>query len=493
MKQILIERIRNLTRMALTEDGKLCEYRTSVKGSEGLTGNVYIGRVKTILKGMDAAFVDIGTEKNAFLHAGDIQIDSASLDSENKERLQSVPITKLLKQGQELPVQVIKEPGGDKGPRISCYVTLPGRLCVLVPTLEMLGVSRKIENEEKRTALREMAVECRKELGIKCGIILRTAAENCTKEALKKDIEGLLKLWDGIDKKSRCLKAPSLLYSESSPVVTALRDIADENTEIIVRGKDLLDEVKDMAALFNPEADVTLAEGDVFSDHRIDTLLEKSLSRKVWLKSGGYLVIDHTEAMTVIDVNSGKFSGTKNLSDTVFKLNCEAAEEVMRQLRLRDIGGMVIVDFIDLDTEERQTKLLNRLKELAKNDRTKVVVVDITPLGLVEITRKKLNQPLMLKRTDECPYCRGSGRRNNAVTQAYEILSDIHNRYADGMCCLVKCSEAVCRVLKETGTDTNINAYMKSAFVSGGKDYIVEACAENELPGGCEKIPSFTL
>ncbi len=481
-----------MTRTALLQDGRLCEYQSSVKGSEGLTGNVYIGRVKTILKGMDAAFVDIGTEKNAFLHAGDIQLDSASLDNENKERLQSVPITKLLKQGRELPVQVIKEPGGDKGPRISCYVTLPGRLCVLVPTLEMLGVSRKIEDEDKRTELRQMAVECRNELGIRCGIILRTASENCTKEALKADIERLLHLWQGIEQKSRGLKAPCLLYSEASPIVTALRDMADRETEIRVRGKELYDEVKDMAALFDLEAEITLSEGDLFGDFRIDTQLEKSLSRKVWLKSGGYLVIDHTEAMTVIDVNSGKFSGTKNLSDTVFKLNCEAAEEVMRQLRLRDIGGMVIVDFIDLDTQEQQQRLLEKLKELAKNDRTKVVVVDITPLGLVEITRKKLNQPLMLKRTDECPYCMGSGRRNNAVTQAYEILSLLHNCYVDGQCCLVKCSEAVCSVLKQAGTDTNINAYMKNAFLSG-RDYIVEACAETELPKGCEKIPSFTL
>ncbi|MEA4899459.1 ribonuclease E/G [Bacillota bacterium Meth-B3] len=415
MKQLLLESRAGQTRLALLEDGSLSELYVEREGREKLVGNLYLGRAMNVLPGMQAAFVDIGLSKNGFLYAGDIQLDRRSLGPDAaalEQALSGQSISKLIRPGQEVLVQVVKEPGGDKGPRLSMNATLPGRMAVLLPTLSYVGVSRRIESPAERDRLRALA-ERLKPQGM--GLIVRTAADGAGEEALARDIAYLVRLWDSIVERARYAIAPSLVHRDLSLTHRAVRDMLLPDVEsLTVDGESALTAARAHAAMLSDELPAKIRPHSdsypLFEAHRIDAQTEKALGRKVWLKSGGYLVFDYAEALTVIDVNTGRYVGRKTLSDTVFEINREAASEIARQLRLRDIGGIIVIDFIDMDLDEHREALLAHFAQALKRDRTKTNLVGLTGLGLVEMTRKKVHQPLHTILTETCPTCQGSGR-----------------------------------------------------------------------------------
>ena len=357
---------------------------------------------------MNAAFVDIGLDKNAFLYAGDIQIGDALL----AEQLRGARIERLVHSGQTVMVQVVKEPGGSKGPRLSCHITLAGRLAVLLPTVRYVGVSRRIHDEAERERLRAIAEGMAKDFG--CGVIVRTAAEGAGADDLRADFEALSRLWENVERRGRHTAAPALLHRDASLVDCAVRDMLCEDVESArTDDEGLFHALQEAAQALTPALAGRVvfdrAQSPLFDRFCVWKQAESALRRHVWLKSGGYLVFDYTEALTVVDVNTGKYVGKRSLSETVFALNCEAAREIARQLRLRDVGGIIIVDFIDMDQHEQREALLDVLRECLRKDRTRTNLVGITGLGLVELTRKKVRQPLCKQKFHACAACQGSG------------------------------------------------------------------------------------
>lgn len=495
-KDILIETDSGQTRLALLEDGDLTEYYVERKGQEKLAGNIYLGRVANILPGMQAAFVDIGLEKNAFLHAGDILVDSADREA-IQSRLGNQSIKKMLKTGQELMVQVVKEPGGTKGPRISSHVTLPGRLAVLLPTVEYIGISRRIEEEEERSRLREMAERMRP-AGM--GLIVRTAAAGADEKELRQDVEYLTKLWESVRARSRHSTAPALIHRDESLAYRAVRDmLSGEVRALYVDGREQYQTAYETAGMLSPELQERVVfyqdKEPLFEKYRVDAHFAKALSRHVWLKSGGYLVIDHTEALTVIDVNTGKFVGSSSLAETILKINCEAANEIARQLRVRDVGGIVIIDFIDMESEEDREKLLALLRQLMKKDRTKTNLVGLTGLGLVEMTRKKVHQPVHTQLFRKCPACQGSGMIPSDETVARSVLYELKCRSVqspDVKCWLVEASSGVAGQLMLIGSSVNVHAFVHADAALQGDHYSIEPSAEHMLPNKTRPIPKYT-
>ena len=401
-------------RVALVEDGELAEIYIERPCSGRMAGNIYRGKVSSVLPGMQAAFIDIGYEKNAFLYVGDIVVDKGcSEDEEDAARhLKDCNIGDMVKAGQELTVQVIKEPIGSKGPRVTTNITLPGRHLVLLPNAEYTGVSRRIENENERIKLKKIAGKL-KPKGM--GLIARTASEGLEEEDFIQDLDFLLKLWDGIRRKERSGPVPRLIYKDMNLVYRAVRDLFTNDTDrFIINDKKKYEKVLELADMISPElkrrVEYFAKDYDIFEYYRLESKISKALSRKVWLKCGGYLIIDRTEALTVIDVNTGKYVGGKSLEDTVLKTNIEAAGEIARQLRLRDIGGIIIIDFIDMREQEHRQMVLDELKRVLRKDRTRTSVVGMTGLGLIEMTRKKVRQELSSVLYSECPYCGGTGR-----------------------------------------------------------------------------------
>ena len=426
-KELLLERAGNQTRLAVMEDGRLCEIYYERGSRTKLAGNIYAGRVQNVLPGMNAAFVDIGLNKNAFLYAGDILVDTRD-DQALQTRLEGARIEKLVRPGQMILVQVVKEPGGSKGPRVSCSVTLPGRLCVLLPTIEYTGVSKKIDGGEERKRLLGAASALVKRYG--AGIIVRTAAEGAPAEEIEADYLRLMEMWEKIRTAGSCSAVPKLIQDDGSLLLRSVRDMLDDSVESL-RTDDpaIFKELKKTAAMLTPRlaGRIELAETQtpLFDLFRVDHQLEKAFSRHVYLKSGGTIVVDNTEAMTVIDVNTGKFTGKKNLRETIFSLNCEAADEIARQLRLRDIGGIVIIDFIDMDSAEDRQALLDHFREVLKNDRNRTNVLGMTALGLVEMTRKKVRRPLTKQLMRDCSACLGAGFEWTHESMAYRISREV--------------------------------------------------------------------
>ncbi len=492
IKDILIETNSGQTRLALLEDGELSEYYVERKGQEKLAGNIYLGRVENILPGMQAAFVNIGLDKNAFLHAGDILADGDDREALQKS-LGNQSIKKMLKSGQEIMVQVIKEPGGTKGPRISSHVTLPGRMTVLLPTVEYIGISRRIEEESERSRLREMAESLRPK-GM--GLIIRTAANGASAEDLRQDIEYLIRLWDSIRLRAAHSTSPALIHQDESLVYRSVRDmLTTEVRAIYVDSEEQYLRALNTAEMLSPELRERVTfyreKESLFDRYRIDSLFAKATARRVWLKSGGYLIIDHTEALTVIDVNTGKFVGSKSLSDTILKINCEAAEEIVRQLRVRDVGGIVIIDFIDMDREEDQQQLLSLMRQLLKKDRTKTNLVGLTGLGLVEMTRKKVHQPIHTLLNRQCPHCQGSGMIASDETVARAVLHELKAKAAlseDTPCWLVHTSAGAAGQLMLIGAEEGIHAFVH-ADNTLSQPYIIEPSAEHMLPPKTRLIP----
>ena len=354
-KILLMECEADQTRLALIEDGALCELYVERKGQDRLVRNVYAGRVANVLPGMQAAFVDIGLAKNGFLAASD------ALEKREFEPDETRPATPSIKQlvrpGQELMVQIVKVPGGDKGPRVTAHVTLPGRMLALLPSDAYIGVSHRIEAEDERERLRDLA---RRVCPEGMGLIVRTAAQDADEEALSRDVRYLIGLWARIRQRGQTSTAPALLYRDVDLVNRAVRDLLTADVEAFhIDDERAFSQARAMAEMISPALAGRIrfdGAGDrpLFDRYRVDAQAERALSRRVWLKSGGYLVFDYAEALTAVDVNTGKYVGKKSLSETALEINCEAAVEIARQLRLRDIGGIVIVDFVDMDLPEQR-------------------------------------------------------------------------------------------------------------------------------------------
>ena len=399
------------TQIAVLEDGVLVEHYVNRTTHASYVGNVYLGKVQNVLPSMEAAFVDIGKGRNAVLYAGEVNFDASGLEGQPKR------IESALKPGQSVIVQVTKDPVGHKGARLTSQVSLPGRYLVYVPGASMTGISRKLPDTE-RTRLKAILKKVTPE---NAGVIVRTAAEGAAEAELDRDITRLAAQWESIEKKAKTASAPALLYGEPDLTVRVIRDVFNEDfSQLIVSGEDgweIIDEYVRYVAPHLAERisrwdspDNEYADDDVFAAYRIDEQLAKALERKVWLPSGGSLVIDRTEAMTVVDVNTGKFTGQGgNLEETVTRNNLEAAEELVRQLRLRDVGGIVVIDFIDMVLESNRELVLRRLLECLARDRTKHQVAEVTSLGLVQMTRKRVGAGLLEAFSQQCECCNGRG------------------------------------------------------------------------------------
>jgi ribonuclease E len=391
--------------IAVLEDGVLVEHYVTKGASTSMVGNVYLGRVQNVLPSMEAAFVDIGRGRNAVLYAGEVNWDAAGLDGQPKR------IEFALKSGDPVLVQVTKDPVGQKGARLTSQVSLPGRFLVYVPDGSMTGISRKLPDTE-RSRLKSILKRIMPE---DAGVIVRTAAEGASDEALEADIERLQALWTDISDATSKASPPELLYSEPDLAIKVVRDMFNEDVaKLVISGDSAWRTVDAYISAVAPDllerVDHWVQPEDAFAHYRIDEQLLKALDRKVWLPSGGSLVIDRTEAMTVIDVNTGKFTGSGgNLEQTVTKNNVEAAEEIVRQLRLRDIGGIIVVDFIDMVLESNRDLVLRRLVECLGRDRTKHQVAEVTSLGLVQMTRKRIGSGLLESFSETCEVCNGRG------------------------------------------------------------------------------------
>ncbi|WP_169769909.1 Rne/Rng family ribonuclease [Mobiluncus mulieris] len=395
-----------LNQVALLEDGLLVEHYVSRHTQTTMVGNVYLGKVQNVLSSMEAAFVDIGKGRNAVLYAGEVNWDAAGLNSKTGR------IEEALSPGDMVLVQVTKDPIGHKGARLTSQITLAGRHLVLVPSGAMTGISRKLPEEERKrlkTVLKTM-------IPAGFGVIVRTAAEGATEEQLRVDVERLVKIWEDIEKKrARPRNSPQLLHAEPELAVRVVRDIFNEDiSSLTIQGEEAWHTISKYVKELSPELGERLHfwedDSDVFAAHRIDEQLAKGFERKVWLPSGGYLIIDRTEAMTVIDVNTGRYIGAGGtLEETVTKNNLEAAEEIVRQLRLRDIGGIVVIDFVDMVIESNRDLVLRRLVECLGRDRTRHQVTEVTSLGLVQMTRKRVGQGLVEAFSTQCECCDGRG------------------------------------------------------------------------------------
>ena len=412
-KKIIVNITPEETRMAVFENEEFIEVSIERTRSGHNVGNIYKGKTKNVLPGMQAAFIDIGRDKNAFLYIGDALPQVAA---------QAIADSALTV-GKDVMIQIVKDAIGTKGPRATTHLTLPGRYVVLMPTVDYIATSRRIVSEEERVRLKQIVEKVRPE-GM--GVIVRTMSEGKSEEDLQKDIEYLYNLWKALIARGKRATAPILLYRDVDLVIRIVRDyLSDDVEEFVLDHQEAYGRVCDLLKYASPElvSRVRLYQGkeDIFTHYGLDEELNKLGQRSVWLKCGGYIVIDKTEALTVIDVNTGKFVGSTNLSDTVFQTNLEAASEIVRQIRLRDIGGIIIVDFIDMDKEEQKQAVVAALEEKFKRDRTKTNVLGFTGLGLVEITRKKARQNVEGVLYSECPCCEGRGRVQSPETVVINI------------------------------------------------------------------------
>ena len=392
--------------LAVLEGRELVQHYVTRVGAKSMVGNVYLGRVQNVLPGMEAAFVDVGRGRNAVLYAGEVNWSPEDLEGPSPPRIEQV-----LKSGQSVLVQVTKDPIGGKGARLTAQISLPGRYLVLAPNSDVSGISRRLPDAERRR-LRAIFKELKPE---QHGLIVRTAAEGASREALATDLDRLVGEWAQIDKRAKKAKAPAVLYEEPELTVRVVRDLFtdEEYRELVTDSPRVFGIVTDYLRDVAPDvlAKVRLHEGSLpaFEEFHIVEQIHKGLDRKVWLPSGGYLVIDRTEALTVIDVNTGKSVGKTNLEETVVNTNLEAARETARQLRLRDIGGMIVIDFIDMLLEQNKKKVIDAMKEALAQDKSRSQVFDISPLGLLEVTRKRVSGGLLESFSEPCPTCEGRG------------------------------------------------------------------------------------
>jgi ribonuclease G len=427
-QDILINHTSHETRVAIVQQGSLQELQIERAATRGIVGNIYLGRVSRVLPGMQSAFVDIGLERAAFLHVADVW-QARQAGAQSSAHAATMPIEKVLFEGQNLMVQVVKDPLGTKGARLSTQISIAGRLLVHLPQDPHIGVSQRIGDEAGRVQLRQRVQRLLPD-GLKGGFIIRTSAEDASDDELRADIDYLHKRWQQILSVSGKTPSPALLYLDLSLTQRVLRDIADEGTSnILIDSLSELEALQQFARQYSPALTAKLrhytGERPIFELHAIEQEVEKALGRRVDLKSGGTLIIDQTEALTTIDVNTGGFVGGRNFDETIFKTNLEAAHGIARQLRLRNLGGIIIIDFIDMASTEHRDAVLMELRKALARDRTKSAVNGFTSLGLVEMTRKRTRESLAHIVSEPCSVCDGKGHVKTARTICYEILREI--------------------------------------------------------------------
>jgi ribonuclease G len=460
-KELVVNQTHNESRIALIENGEILDFlieRHPVNNeSAPIVGNIYLGRVVRVLPGMQSAFVDIGQERAAFLYVDDAYLPTLEEQREMQSRIESseqgqkrlgevipdelstltetvdmkfrpdVKIQDFLKEGDEIVVQIAKEPISTKGPRVTRHITLAGRHIVYMPFIEHTGVSRRIESEEERKRLKDILDSIRPE-GV--GVIARTVAEGQSYKVLKNDYNNLVKIWKDVQKKMEKVKAPIELHQDLSFIQRALRDILDEDVDTLVSdSKSSVKQMEKFIERFIPHHKAKIKNYDseipIFEHYGIDIEIERALSNQVFLKSGGSINVDQTEALVSIDVNTGKFVGKKTLEETILKTNLEAVKEIAYQLRLRNCGGIIIIDFIDMEKEEHRQQVYSALLEALKKDRSKTNVLPISGLGLVEMTRKRTRDTLIRTMCEPCPYCEGVGRVKSVETVSFEVIREL--------------------------------------------------------------------
>ena len=497
-KEMIISSNGHETRVAILEDDQLAEMFVEREHNRGVVGNVYKGRVSKVLPGMQSSFIDLGLERDGFLYVADVvdtldEFDKLSGDDEDEgggkgrngsrgegkgERPQP-KIEELLREGQEIIVQVVKEPLGTKGARLTSHVTMPGRFLVFMPTVDHIGVSRKIESREERSRLRGIVREFREANGFTGGVIIRTAASGRPKEDILGDLEAFHKIWTEMRQRNESSRAPAVLYQEQSIVSRLLRDLLTEDFQAIRIDNEqeyqrVLELVERIMPSLAPKVKLYNKPFPIFDEYGVQAEIDKSLKSKVWLKSGGSIVINQTEALVAIDVNTGRFVGKKTsgrLEDTIVKTNLEAVKEIVRQVRLRDLGGIIVLDLIDMEDKKNRLKVYQAVETELKKDRSPSKALQVSDFGLVIITSKRVKQSLERVLTEPCPNCSGTGVIKSSSTICYEILSEVKKVSPDlnGHRLLLRVNPDIARALKEEE-----HAVVKDLKQSIGKDVTIK-------------------
>jgi ribonuclease G len=423
-REIVMSTTAEETRVAILEDEVLVELMVERPDSTRIVGDIYLGKVEAVLPGIQAAFVDIGTEKAAFLHVSDVasEDDSGAAEEEpgeddengSKRRTRRYPpIQELVQKGQDLLVQVTKEPISTKGPRVTAHISLPGRFLVYMPDSDHVGVSRKIEDREERSRLRALAREILPEGA--GGIIVRTVGEELTRETFERELKSLLQTWKQIQRKASRVRAPAVVHREAKLTKGIIRDLFSVKVDsLIIDSKEVYDEVRQYLDFIDPSLieRVHLKEGalPLFDAYEIESEIQEAFQRRVMLPSGGYIIIEPTEALVSIDVNTGRYTGKKDPEKTILRTNMDAAKEIARQLRLRDVGGIIVCDFIDMESKQNREKVLQELRTHLSRDRARTKAFQVSELGLIEMTRQRVRPSLYQSQTESCPTCGGTGR-----------------------------------------------------------------------------------
>ncbi len=484
MKREIIINVHSLeTRAAILEDDLLVGLLVERLSSRKVVGNIYKGKVVNVLPGMEAAFVDIGLEKNAFLYVDDaIAANNVHGGHDDDiEDIEVVSIKDIVTEGQDILVQVTKEPIGSKGARVVSAITLPGRYLVLMPTVTYVGISRRIDEEKERERLKSVATSIRPK---DMGLIVRTAAEDESEKEITQDVHFLTKVWRKLNKKAKKSRSPALLYEDYDLVYRVVRDLFTEEVDrLVIDSKEKYDDILDLLDVLSPKlkSRIQLYRKDVniFDYYGLENEVKKSLKTRVWLDCGGYLIIDEAEALTSIDVNTGKFIGSVNLADTVLRTNIQAAVEIARQIRLRNMGGIIIIDFIDMDTVEDRQKVVEVFEREMKRDKTRMNIVSFTELGLLQVTRKKVREGLSEALERECPYCDGSGRVLSEETMAIEVERKISQiaKQSKAEAILIVVNPSVAAMVIGTG-GANLSRIERelnmSIYVKGSKEVHME-------------------
>jgi len=491
-KEMIVSATGHETQVAILEEDQIAEIFVERERNRGVVGNVYKGRVSKVLPGMQSSFIDIGLERDGFLYVAEVidtmeefeKLESGDEDepkSRDKDKDNALPkIEELLKEGQEILVQVVKEPLGTKGARLTSHVTMAGRFLVFMPTVDHVGVSRKIESRDERSRLRGIVREFREQHGFTGGVIIRTAASGRSKDDIVSDLEAFHEIWTEIRHKTETSRAPAVVYREQSLVSKLLRDLLTEEYQAIridnpTEYERTLDLVQRIMPNLAPKVKLYSKPFPIFEEYGVQAEIDKALKSKVWLKSGGSIVINQTEALVAIDVNTGRYVGKKSagrLEDTIVKTNLEAVKEIVRQIRLRDLGGIIVLDLIDMEEKKNRQKIYQALELELKKDRSPSKAVQVSDFGLIIITRKRVKQSLERVMTDPCPYCSGTGVIKSSATICYEILSEVRKIGSElnGHKLVLRVNPDIARALKEEES-----AVLKDLKQALGKDVMIRS------------------
>jgi ribonuclease G len=488
-KEMIISCNGHETIVAILEDDLAAEIFVERERQRGVVGNVYKGRVSKVLPGMQCAFIDLGLERDGFLYVADVvdameefdKLDSGEEDEPKEKGPRPQPkIEELLTAGQEIIVEVVKEPLGTKGARLTSHVTMAGRFLVFMPTVDHVGISRKIESREERARLRGIVREFREQHGFTGGVIVRTAASGRSKEDIVADLQSFHKTWLDIRQKMDSRRAPAVVYQEQSLVGKLLRDLLTDEFQAIridseIEYRRVLELVERIMPNLAPRVKLYTKPYPIFDEYGIQQEIDNALKSKVWLKSGGSIVINQTEALVAIDVNTGRYVGKKSsgrLEDTIVKTNLEAAKEIVRQLRLRDLGGIVVCDFIDMEEKKNRQKVFQAVEQELRKDRSPSKALQVSDFGLVIITRKRVKQSLERVMTEPCPYCSGTGAIKSTSTICYEIFNEVRKIGPDlnGHRVLLRVNPEIARAFREEES-----AVLRDLRQSIGRDVTVKS------------------